>query len=145
MEGERYGIGRLGRETGCKVPTIRYYEQIGLLPPAARTAGNHRVYGRRHRERLGFIRHCRELGFPLEAVRELLGMMDRPEQSCAAADALAQRQLVQVRSRIARLQAMEEELERMVEDCAGGKVCDCRIVEVLGDHALCLHDHHEAA
>ena len=56
-------IGRLGQSAGVKVPTIRYYEEIGLLPEAERSAGNQRLYTRRTLERLTFIRHARELGF----------------------------------------------------------------------------------
>lgn len=136
-------IGKLGEATGVKVPTIRYYEQIGLLPLPERSTGNQRLYGRRAQERLAFIRHARELGFPLEAIRDLLSLSDRPDQSCAAADAIARRQLTAVEQRIARLKALKAELERMVVQCAGGSIADCRVIEVLGDHSLCVthHDH----
>ena len=90
-------IGQLASQTGCKVQTIRYYEQIALMPEAARTAGNQRRYYRWHLERLAFIRHSRELGFPLDAIRELLSLADNPERSCEAADRIARRQLEQVR------------------------------------------------
>ena len=71
-------IGKLGEAAGVKVPTIRYYEQIGLLPEAERSAGNQRLYGRKAMERLAFIRHARDLGFTLEAIRDLLSLSDRP-------------------------------------------------------------------
>jgi DNA-binding transcriptional MerR regulator len=134
-------IGKLGEAAGVKVPTIRYYEQIGLLPEAERSAGNQRLYGRTAQERLAFIRHARDLGFTLEAIRDLLSLSDKPDQSCAAADAIAKAQLAEVESRIARLIALKAELERMVVQCAGGKIADCRVIEVLGDHALCATDH----
>ena len=70
-------IGELGRRTHCKVQTIRWYEEVGLLPPPARTRGGHRVYGGRHLARLDFIRHARELGFPLDAVRALWSAGER--------------------------------------------------------------------
>src|SRR5690606_35793734 len=114
-------IGNLGKATGVKVPTIRYYEQIGLLPPAQRSEGNQRLYDARARERLAFIRHARDLGFPLEAIRELLGLADDPDQPCAAADAIARRQLATVKARIARLQALQAELERMLAHSACGR------------------------
>lgn len=134
-------IGRLSRATGVKVPTIRYYEQIGMLPEADRSAGNQRLYGTETRDRLAFIRHARELGFPLEAIRELLSLSGAPDRSCAAADDIARRQLGAVNARIARLNALREELERMLEQCARGTVADCRVIETLGNHALCGHDH----
>lgn len=138
-------IGRLAEATGVKVPTIRYYEQIGLLPTPERTSGNQRLYGPQARERLAFVRHARDLGFPLDAIRELLSLSDSPGQSCAAADDIARRQLGAVRARIARLRALEAELERMVGQCAHGTISDCRVIETLGNHALCAHPHHAAA
>lgn len=136
-------IGKLGAAAGVKVPTIRYYEQIGLLPAPERSAGNQRLYPGAALDRLSFIRHARDLGFPLEAIRDLLSLSDRPDQSCAAADAIARTQLAAVRARIARLRALEAELERMVAQCAHGTIADCRVIEVLGDHSLCAaEDHH---
>lgn len=134
-------IGKLGQAARVKVPTIRYYEQIGILPEAERTAGNQRLYGRETLRRLSFIRHARELGFPLEAIRDLLSLSDQPDQSCAAADVIAKEQLAAVKARIARLIVLQAELERMVVQCAGGSIADCRVIEVLGDHSLCGTDH----
>ena len=134
-------IGKLGAEAGVKVPTIRYYEQIGLLPQAERSTGNQRLYGRKALERLAFIRHARDLGFTLDAIRDLLSLSDRPDQPCAAVDAIAKAQLAEVDSRLARLTSLKAELERMLVQCAGGRIADCRVIEVLGDHRLCTHDH----
>ncbi|WP_395541459.1 helix-turn-helix domain-containing protein [Neotabrizicola sp. sgz301269] len=134
-------IGKLGQATGVKVPTIRYYEQIGLLPEAGRSSGNQRLYDRGTRDRLAFIRHARELGFPLDAIRDLLSLSDRPEQPCAAVDDIAKAQLKAVQARIARLKALEAELHRMIDQCACGTIRDCRVIETLGDHALCAQDH----
>lgn len=135
-------IGKLSAAAGVKVPTIRYYEQIGLLPEADRSSGNQRLYGERTLERLSFVRHARELGFPLDAIRELLSLSDQPDIPCAAADDIAKRQLGAVKERIARLQALQTELERMVVQCAHGTISDCHVIEVLGNHDLCLHHHH---
>lgn len=134
-------IGKLSKAAGVKVPTIRYYEQIGLLPEPPRTSGNQRVYGQRVLERLAFIRHARDLGFPLEAIRELLDLSDNPSQPCAAVDKIAERQLAAVNARIARLTALREELERMLHHCASGTIAECRVIEVLGNHELCKHEH----
>ena len=134
-------IGKLGQAAGVKVPTIRYYEQIGLLPDAERSTGNQRLYSRITQDRLAFIRHARELGFPLDAIRDLLGMSDRPDQSCAEVDSIARAQLRAVEGRIARLQALKAELERMVDHSAGGTIAECRVIEVLGNHANCAADH----
>ncbi|AUQ72469.1 MerR family transcriptional regulator [Phaeobacter inhibens] len=136
-------IGTLAKRTGTKVQTIRYYEQIGLMPEPGRTAGGQRRYGHMELDRLAFIRHARQLGFPLDAIRELLDLADHPGQSCSNADSIAQRQLKQVEDRIARLEALQTELQRMICDCAGGTVAECRVLEVLRDHSECLTNHDE--
>src|SRR5690606_38235531 len=115
----------LGEAAGVEVPTIRFYEQLGLLPVAERRPGDHRLYGQSVLDRLAFIRHARELGFPLDAIRDLLSLSDKPDQSCAAADVIAKKQLTAVKARIARLTALKAELERMITQCAQGTVADC--------------------
>ena len=134
-------IGKLSKATGVKVPTIRYYEGIGMLPQAERTSGNQRVYDRASVNRLIFIRHARELGFPLEAIGEMLGLSDNPSQPCADVDNIAARQLAEVKTRIARLTSLQEELERMLHQCASGTIADCRVIEVLSNHDHCKNDH----
>lgn len=134
-------IGKLSEATGVKVPTIRYYEQIDLLPQPSRTTGNQRHYDQSTLERLAFIRHARDLGFSLEAIRELLSLSDDPSRPCAAVDEIAERQLAAVNARITRLTALREELERMLRQCACGTIAECRVIEVLGNHELCAHEH----
>ncbi|MCQ0094205.1 helix-turn-helix domain-containing protein [Roseovarius sp. M141] len=134
-------IGNLGKKTGTKVQTIRYYEQIGLMPEPGRTEGGQRRYGDTELDRLSFIRHGRQLGFPLDAIRELLDLGDHPNRPCHEADSIARRQLKQVEQRIARLDALRTELKRMVQECSGGRSSDCRVLEVLRDHSECLTDH----
>lgn len=137
-------IGNLAKRTGTKVQTIRYYEQIGLLPEPGRSAGGQRRYASSDLDRLAFVRHARQLGFPLEAIRELLDLSDHPSRPCSDADAIATRQLRQVEQRIARLEALRTELARMVQDCRGGQTAQCRVLDVLRDHAECLTDHPDA-
>ncbi|MFW5833957.1 MAG: MerR family transcriptional regulator [Pseudomonadota bacterium] len=136
-----FSIGSLARRTGTKVQTIRYYEQIGLMPEPGRTEGGQRRYGDAALDRLSFIRHARQLGFSLDAIRELLDLADHPNRPCDQADAIARRQLKEVEQRMARLAALRTELQRMVQDCSGGRAADCRVLEVLRDHAECLTDH----
>jgi DNA-binding transcriptional MerR regulator len=85
---QKVSIGEAARSSGVKAPTIRYYEQIGLFPAPPRTEGNRRAFDAADLRRLAFIRHARELGFKIDAVRALLALQDRPDQSCAAADEL---------------------------------------------------------
>ncbi len=135
-------IGELSRRTGVKVPTIRYYEQIGLLPDPPRTDGKQRRYGLDEVKRLIFIRHARELAFDVEDIKQLLALSETPQRSCHEADSIAIRHLAEIEERIARLEALRDELRRMVEECGHGRICECRIVEVLSDHAHCATDRH---
>jgi DNA-binding transcriptional MerR regulator len=144
---ETLSIGGLSRATGVKATTIRFYEAEGLLPPPGRTEGGHRVYARSHLDRLGFIRHARELGFAMEDIRELLRLADAaPEAPCEGADVIARRHLAAVRERLARLRSLEAELERMT-DCHNGRVAECRVIEVLADaaHGHCADPTHAGA
>lgn len=135
-------IGGLAEITGVKVETIRYYEQVGLLPEPERTEGNQRRYGRRHRDRLAFIKHARDLGFAVENIRVLLRLSDKPGMACDDAHAIAIRHLADVRDKVVRLQLLERELQRIAHSCTGGgAVCDCKIIESLADHDHCQYDH----
>lgn len=139
-----FSIGALAKAAGVKVPTIRFYEQIGLLPVPDRTEGDRRVYGDLAIQRLAFIKHARQLGFPVEAIRVLLDLAAHPDQPCQDANALAAAQLADVDDKITRLTALRGELRRMVAAGCEGKIGDCRVIEVLSDHALCT-EHQEVA
>ena len=134
-------IGKTADACGVKVPTIRYYENIGLLPKPSRNEGNRRLYQQEDVRRLGFIRHARELGFGIEEIRELLRLADDPDTSCAAADIIARAHLEQIELRLAKLKALKKELKRMVEECGHGHVSQCRVIEVLSDHRHCVSSH----
>ncbi len=139
---EKVSIGDASRRCGVKVPTIRYYEQIGLLPAPPRTEGNRRTFDPGDLRRLAFIRHARELGFEIDAIRTLLTLQDDPHQPCATADAIARARLAEVEQRIDSLNALKAELGVMIESCSHGKVADCRVIEVLADHSHCMRPHH---
>ncbi|WP_348533108.1 helix-turn-helix domain-containing protein [Halomonas sp. 11-S5] len=144
FETSSLSIGTLAHRAECKVQTIRYYEQIGLLPPPERNAGNQRRYTEDAVKRLTFIRHARDFGFTVEAIRELLDMSDQPDMPCDHVDGLAKRHLEEVEARLARLSVLRDELRRMILLCQGGNVGECRIIEVLSDHRLCRYHGHDA-
>lgn len=125
-------IGELAAATATKVETIRFYEKSGLLPLPARTGGNYRSYGPEHLQRLSFIRRARDLGFSLDNVRELLALADERDQPCGAVDAIASRHLAEVKRKIADLQAMGAELDRVLRSCRKGTVDTCMIIGTLG-------------
>lgn len=134
-------IGELSKATGTNIETVRYYERIGLLPAPDRTAGNYRSYGEPHRARLAFVRHSRELGFTIEEIRSLLDLSDHPGRDCMEADRIATSHLVQVEAKIAQLETLRDELARIVGRCRGGVAADCRVIEALGNHAMCEAGH----
>ncbi|APX88365.1 MerR family transcriptional regulator [Brevirhabdus pacifica] len=137
-----FSIGTVARQTGLKVPTIRYYEQVGLLGAPERTEGNQRRYGKDQVERLGFIKHARDLGFPIEAIAALIDLAEHPDRSCAQAAEIAQRQLEDVREKLERLTRLEAELSRIAKGCSGTGVADtCYVMASLADHAHCGSEH----
>jgi DNA-binding transcriptional MerR regulator len=138
-------IGEAARHSGVKVPTIRYYEQIGLLAAPQRLDNNRRLYGSSDLRRLAFIRHSRELGFDIDAIRTLVSLQDNPSQPCATADIIAKSRLAEVEQRIRSLIALKAELETMIEGCKHGRVAECRVIEVLADHGQCEHEHGKAS
>ena len=125
-------IGELARLTGTRTETIRFYEKEGLLPPPARTPANYRSYGGECLQRLSFIRRARDLGFPLDDVRELLTLADDRGRPCGAVDEIATRHLEEIDAKIADLGKMRTELSRMLTTCQQGTIDDCRIIETLG-------------
>ena len=130
-------IGNLAKATGTSAPTIRYYEQIGLLPPAARDAGSQRVYGQIDIRRLTFIRRCRDFGFPIDQVRRQVSLVQDRERPCLEARDLAHAHLMEVRKKLDELRKLERSMasfvERCDQSCAGGSVSDCVILEEFAD------------
>ncbi|ARN23396.1 MerR family transcriptional regulator [Piscinibacter gummiphilus] len=131
----KLSIGFVARQTGCTVPTIRYYEEIGLLPPAGRTESGQRHYDDATVRRLAFIRRCRDFGFSIEQVRELVGLVDQPDRPCVEARDIAAGHLAQVRRKLDELKALEASLAGFVVSCdtacGGGAAVDCTILEAL--------------
>jgi DNA-binding transcriptional MerR regulator len=127
----RLSIGDVAARSGTKTQTVRWYEQVGILPKAARTSGNQRTYAHADLERLVFVRSGRELGFSLDQIRRLLTLSDDADMSCGEVDVIAQEHLAEVREKIAQLRALEGELERIIGACRQGTVSDCRIIQTL--------------
>lgn len=137
-----FSIGELSKHTKVKVPTIRYYEEMGLLAEAERTSGNQRRYDKAGLERLSFIRHARDLGFSIEAISSLIELQEHPDRSCEAATEIATSQLEDVLAKIKRLRTLEKELSRISKGCNGEGVSgDCYVLASLADHDFCYREH----
>lgn len=125
-----FGIGELSQYTGVNIETVRYYERIGILPPPPRTGGGHRVYGDLHMKRLIFIRRSRELGFTLDEIRNLLGMVEGG-YACGEIQEMSLAHLKTIRRKIADLRRMERTLADTAARCEGGTAPHCPIIDVL--------------
>ena len=133
QRGEVLTRGALASKTGCNIETIRYYEQIGMLPPPPRSEGGRRLYGQNLIKRLNFVLRSRDLGFTLEEIRELLRMVDDKNFTCAQVDVLAQKHLQDIRRKIAALKRLESTLETMTARCSRGQIPECPIIDALFD------------
>lgn len=126
-----FSIGELAVRSGCKVPTIRYYEGIGLIDPSPRTEGGHRQYREEDVRRLVFVRRSRELGFTLEAVKSLLGLAGDGDQSCTEVDAIASEHLTEIDGKIQSLAAMRDALADLIDQCRHTTILECRVLDAL--------------
>lgn len=135
-------IGALAKAAGVTTPTIRYYEEIGLLPPAGRTASGQRVYEATDLDRLTFIRRCRDFGFSIDQVRLLSGLSISPDTDCSEVRDIAKSHLTEVRDKLAELRALEKSLSSFAAQCdaacSGGPGRDCVVFKDLGAPASCV-------
>lgn len=127
----RLRIGELAAQAGCHVETIRYYERVRLLPKAPRQANGYRIYTNEHKSRLTFIRRARELGFALEEIRGLLGLLDDGRYTCGGVQTLALNHRAQIRQKIADLRRLDAVLTQLTDQCPGGTAPKCPIVDAL--------------
>jgi DNA-binding transcriptional MerR regulator len=127
-----FRIGDLAKQTGVKVVTIRYYEQAGLLPICERTYGNYRLYAHEHLQRLNFVRQCRELGFTLAQIKDLLQLSASRSPTCADVCNVAADHLKEVESKITDLQRLAFELRRIGSSCDGKQSsAECKLIASL--------------
>ena len=132
-----FGIGQLAECAQVPIANIRYYEEIGILPKAARRNGRHRTYDEVDIRRLNFVRTSRELGFSLEQVKTLMHLSEPQNLNCDEARALSKTQLTAVRQKIKELRIIEVELSRHIiacdELCGCGRSAECPVLVVTGD------------
>lgn len=127
-------IGQLAKQTDSKVETIRYYERSGLMPAPARSSGGYRLYEQTHTKRLNFIRRCRELGFPIERIRELLAISeDSAKHTRAEVKSLAEDHLKTISEKIRDLEKLKTALNHMASHCDGAHATaeQCPILNAL--------------
>lgn len=111
-------IGELAQASATTIETIRFYEREGLLPHAARTQGNYRIYENYHVERLVFVRHCRSLDMALDEIRQLLMLKDSPQDTCADVNDLLDEHIGHVAQRMGELRTLQRQLKALRERCS---------------------------
>lgn len=129
-----YRIGELAKLADVTPDTIRYYEKQQMMTHGQRTEGGFRLYAETDLQRLRFIRHGRQLGFTLDAIRELLSIRIDPEHhTCQESKSIVQARLEEVVQRIAELETMRCSLERLNAACCGTAHSSvyCSILEAL--------------
>lgn len=131
-------IGELGDKVGVSPKTIRYYEEIGLIPPPGRDTSGYRAYGREAETRIRFIKAAQSIGLSLGEIREILAFRDRGEVPCSHVAALIERNAQELSERISALEQMRTDLERLarkarrVSPGAGEQASFCHIIETVG-------------
>lgn len=123
----------LARATGCNLETIRYYETIGIMPDPPRTAKGYRSYDDTHVRRLKFVMRSRDLGFSLDEIRGLLGLVDDRSQTCAQVQTVAETHLADVQAKIADLTRIARVLSETVARCTGDAAPQCAVIDTLLD------------
>lgn len=125
-------IGELAAATGTDTATLRYYEEIGLLPAAVREANGYRRYPEQAVQQVAFIRHCRELGIGLTEIERLITLTEQPEANCDDLNQLIDAHLEQVRVKQAALARLESQLLALRGRCAASRRAgECGILQDL--------------
>lgn len=133
-----FQIGELSERTGVPARTIRYYEEIGLLPPARRDDNRYRLYDQREVERLRFIRSARALNFSLQEIAQVLAARDRHEPPCNHVMDIIQSHIDDIEIRIRELEALKRDLADLHEAGQGlpedirMRACVCHLIQISG-------------
>lgn len=129
-------IGQASRASGVTTKMIRYYDEIGLVRPSARTDANYREYDEREINELRFIRRARSLGFSMPEITQLLSLWRDRERPSREVKAIADKHLSDLDARIAEMQAMADTLRDLSRCCAGDDRPDCPILADLTQGTL---------
>ncbi|WP_312161429.1 Cu(I)-responsive transcriptional regulator [Phenylobacterium sp.] len=129
-------IGQAARASGVTTKMIRYYDEIGLVRPSARTDANYREYDEREINELRFIRRARSLGFSMPEITQLLSLWRDRDRPSREVKAIADKHLADLDARIAEMQSMAETLRHLSHCCAGDDRPDCPILADLTQGAL---------
>jgi len=128
---QNFPIGELSRLSGVNIATVRYYEQINMLPPPPRTSSGRRIYDATHLRTLAFIRRSRELGFSVEEIRALIRLGGPEKATCREVREIAAHHLEDIRAKLSDLKKLERLLTKTVAQCSGRMAPDCPVLDIL--------------
>jgi len=128
-----FSIGEIARLTGVPAKTIRYYEEIDLMPAPERAANGYRRYGDRAVQLLRFVKRARDLGFSIEEVAELLTLWEDKARASSEVRVIAANHIDRVDQKISELQSLRRTLQNLVDRCHGDHRPDCPILDDLAD------------
>ncbi len=126
-------IGDAAKASGVSAKMIRYYESEALIPPAARSASGYRHYTDQDVQRLRFVRRARDLGFPMDGIRELLALWSDRSRHSSEVKTLALDHVARLEARMRELRSMADTLRTLADCCAGDDRPDCPILADLGE------------
>jgi len=127
-------IGDLAAALAIRPDTLRYYEKIGLMPKAARTAGCARTYSERDVSRLRFIKRAQRMGFSLAAIADLLSFRENPGKAKPQVRELAQQKLAEIEAHLTDLATLRDEL-RLLSNLCHDSTNGCPILDALENSA----------
>jgi len=145
MESERYSIVRLAAELGLNTKTLRYYEGLGLLAPAARTAAGYRRYTDVERDALRFVVKAKAAGLTLAEIGDILALRRAGEEPCAHVRALLDRKLAAGEAQLRALAAFRDELHTLRDAASASSTCDGTVCGIIEHHAPRRRDVVKAA
>jgi len=136
-----YTVGRLAKAVGINIQTVRYYERLNLLAPAARKPSGYRLYGPEQLARLRFIKNAQTLGFTLREIAELLRLRVSSAARCGDVRQRAHAKLKQVETKMRDLRALARALQRLIQVCRAGQPTErCPILKSMDEERRVHHD-----
>jgi MerR family copper efflux transcriptional regulator len=130
-------IGQAAKASGVSAKMLRYYESVGLLPAAGRTEAGYRVYSERDVGTLRFVRRARDLGLPLDRIKQLIGLWQDEDRASADVKRIATEHAAELRAKVVELTRMCEALERMADACHGDDRPECPILDEIAEGEHC--------
>lgn len=136
-------IGRLAKQAGLGIETVRFYERQGLIAPPPRTDSNYRIYPEEEVNRLKFIKRAKDLGFTLKEIKELFELQHDPHTTKSDIKERTVEKIKNIKKKVEDLVRIQEALEHLAGSCDGhGPLRECPIFDAFtgGEHKH--HDHH---